>query len=186
MIRVSVIALRTLRISGIERGDGVTIDELEGIAKVRQATYAEKYAGQRTVLGSLRANTARYNKWKAEQGFDTRKGHLTGATQAALDNAVLWTVKIRRPKGKPGTAYISFSEAKLEAEAPQYRYYRDGTRTHDGKTPQKKGVLVMTQTFAQEVQRYLRALADTMAAGRAGQKRLKEQAAQMERRRFLA
>lgn len=188
MIRVSVANIRSLRISGIERGDGVTIDELEGIAKARQTTFGELYAGQRTVLGSLKANTARYNRWKARAGKDTRKGHLEGRVQAVLDRRVLWTVKITRPKDKPGVAYISFSESLLEEHAPHWEYYRDGGKGHTGKTPRGAGVLIMNQRFAKEVQRYLRLVSDIMAAGRVGRKRLKEQAAQSgtERRRFIA
>lgn len=188
MIRVSVINIRTVRIGGIERGDGVTLALLREIITERQAYHAELFARELTVKGKLKANTARYNAAKAAAGLDTRRGHREGFVQDALDTEKLWNVKVVRPKGKPGHAYISFQETRLVAVAPHYAYYRDGTKYHDGKTPGGHGVLIMTQKFAKEVQRALRDNADELAAGRVGRRRLKDRAKDVgvERDRFRA
>lgn len=188
MLRVSVINIRTVRIGGIERGDGVTLALLRELVEARQAYHADLYAQARTVKGKLKANTPEYDRRKAAAALDPRRGHREGFVQAALDDERLWNVKIVRPKGKPGHAYVSFSETKLITAAPHYAHYRDGTKHHSGKTPGGHGVLIMTQKFAKELQRQLRDNADAMAAGRVGRKRLKDRGRQsgVERDRFRA
>jgi hypothetical protein len=188
MIRVSLTSIRTIRIGGIERGDGVTVALLRELIQERQETIADLFAAEQTVKGKLKANKPSYDAAKAAAGLDTRRGHREGFLQAALDHEKLWEVKIVRPKGKPGHAYLSFAETKLIEAVPHYRYYRDGTNHHSGKTPGGHGVLVMTRKWVQEIQRALRAIADAAAAGRLGRKRLRDRAKDsgVERARFRA
>jgi hypothetical protein len=183
-----MIGARVIRIGGIERGDGVTLGLLREIVEARQAYHAELYAQERTVKGKLKKNKPSYDARKIAAGLDPRRGHRDGFVQDALDTEKLWNVKIVRPKGKPGHAYISFSEQLLIDAAPNYRHYRDGTAHHSGKTPGGAGVLIMTAKFAKEVQRRLRENADELAAGRVGRRRLNQRAKEsgVERTRFRA
>lgn len=183
MIRVSVTNIRTIRISGIETGDGITTRLLESIIREYQKGHiATMFASERTAKGPLKFNDPEYTRRKK----DKRRGHKEGHLQRALDRAKLWEVRIRRRKGQPGVAYISFSERKLIERVPHYKYYRDGStrwkKHRDGKTPAGAGVLIMTKKFAKEVQTKLREQQDEAAAGRVGKKRLKEQEREARRR----
>lgn len=180
MIRTSLIGIRTIRIGGIERGDGVTLDFLTDLIRDYQRNHiAKQFASERTLKGPLKFNKPAYTRSKK----DKRRGHKDGILQGELDRGVLWDIKIVRPEGKPGHAYISFREEELIARVPHYKYYRDGNKWHKGKTPGGAGVLIMTKKFAAEVQSACREQSDEAAAGRVGRKRMKEQADRADRKR---
>lgn len=180
MIRTTLIGIRTIRIGGIERGDGVTLEFLTDLIREHQRGHiAVQFGSERTLKGPLKFNDPKYTAGKK----DKRRGHKDGHLQRELDRGVLWEIKLVRPEGKPGHAYISYSEQKLIERVPHYKYYRDGNKHHDGKTPGGVGVLIMTKKFAAEVQKKARERADEAAAGRVGRKRLKEQKERADRKR---
>ena len=49
--------------------------------------------------GKLSANSPAYNKWKAENGFETKRGHQTNNTQIVLDTKDLIDITIRGKRG---------------------------------------------------------------------------------------
>lgn len=65
-----------------------------------QASLARLYDKESVAGGKLAPNSPAYTKWKKRQGFSTKRGHLTGNTQAVLDSEDIMTVVIRGAKGK--------------------------------------------------------------------------------------
>jgi hypothetical protein len=188
MIRVSVVGVRVLRVDGIERGDGITVSVLRDILRNEQRRLAELFdRAQQTARGPLRWNSPRYTRWKRRRGFSPKRGQKTGFLLRVLRSRILWRVRIARPPGKPGTAWLSFSENELIGIVPYYRWYRDGNQWHDGKTARDAGILIMTKRFATALRDSLQRLQDQAAAAREGRRRLREQLEDAEERgRFSA
>ena len=62
-------------------------------ARQAQMLYTEAFERQQYFRPNglryrLGRNTLKYNKWKAKQGTETRRGHLSGNLQAAIDDMV--------------------------------------------------------------------------------------------------
>lgn len=177
MIRVVKQGSHMLRVDGIRHGDGITARALEGAIRHEQARLAGLFGRQLTVRGPLKANTAAYTKWKLKHGYSGDRGHKTGETQGVLDTRVLWSVRVVRKKGKRPYAVLQFFESRLIELAPQYEHYRDSM----DKTAEGEGVLIVTQRFAQALQRVLR----RVQAGSADPGRAAEEL-EVEWRRFAA
>lgn len=56
----------------------------QALAARLQNRMAQEFNAERTYAGPLKPNTPRYNAWKARMGVEVKRGHLTGALQAAL------------------------------------------------------------------------------------------------------
>lgn len=171
MIRVRVQTFRSLRVTGIERGQGVTKAVIDQLAReIVQDTIADQFAKERTAKGPLKFNTSAYNKRKAREGHDKRRGHMLGRLQKALDTNKLWTVNYTAPtKDKAGSATIIFSEQKLKSLVDHYRFYQKQ------KTPAKAGILIVNKTRAKEFENALRKNVDTTVSDRIIEKERKKQ-----------
>ena len=68
MIRVRVQTFRSLRVTGIERGQGVTKATINTLAReIVQDTIADQFAKERTAKGPLRFNTPGWQRRKANR-----------------------------------------------------------------------------------------------------------------------
>ena len=65
-----------------------------------QQQIANLYNKESAVAGKLKPNTRAWTKFKQKNGFETKRGHMTGHTQDVLDNTVLYEVLIRGTKSK--------------------------------------------------------------------------------------
>jgi hypothetical protein len=173
MIRVSLTSIRSVRVSGIERGNGITVRLFEALIREEQKRLAKLWFKERTVLGELGRISDAYRRRKIAAGESPKRGTKSGFLQSVLDTRTLWVVRMSRPTGKPGVAHISFRESDLIDIVPYYRWYRDGNDDHDGKTPRGAGALIMTKAFAKRLQKALREIEDDAAAGRSGRRRMK-------------
>ncbi len=171
MIRVRLQTFRSLRVTGIERGQGITKATINTLAReIVQDTIADQFAKERTAKGPLRFNTPGWQRRKAKKGWDKRRGHMLGRLQKALDNAVLWRVNYTKPtKDKAGSATIIFSEQKLKALVDHYKFYQKQ------KTPAKAGVLIVNKTRAKEFENALRKNVDTTQSDRIIERERKKQ-----------
>ena len=64
-----------------------------------QEQVANLYDKEQVAGGKLSANSPAYNKWKAENGFETKRGHQTNNTQIVLDTKDLIDITIRGKRG---------------------------------------------------------------------------------------
>lgn len=117
MIRVLHPQVSTMTIAGLH--PDTKKRQLEAPAKQYaewlQDQVANLYSKGSVAAGKLAPNSAAYNKWKAANGFETTRGHLTGNTQSVLDNKVLYEISIR---GKLGNwkVIITLKRKKLYDE----------------------------------------------------------------------
>ncbi len=171
MIRVRVQTFRSLRVTGIERGQGITKAVIKALAReIVQDTIADQFSKERTAKGPLKFNTARWNKFKASHGGSKKRGHYLGRLQKALDTNVLWTINYTKPtKDKAGSATIIFSERKLKDFVDHYQYYQKQ------KTPASAGILIVNKTRAKEFETALRKNVDTTVSERIIERERKKQ-----------
>lgn len=83
---------------------------------------AENYADEKAAGRALKANTEKYDDWKAEAGKDLRRGHLDGVTQDALDEGKLF--RVSAVQGNE-TATVELLESRLFAKVPWAEYYQE-------------------------------------------------------------
>jgi hypothetical protein len=90
------------------------------VANALQAKIAEAFEQQRTASGALLGNDADYTLGKVEDGLDPRRGHRTGALQAALYLVRLWKLQASKQR-----VVIIFSDKPLESAIDYATYYTE-------------------------------------------------------------
>lgn len=158
MVKVSRQSFRSLVITGIPVGSGITKQLIEALVReIIQNDIAEAFLKERSMLGALKkAKSAKYRAWKARQSlpFGNKKGHLFGKTQRTLDRNKLWTINYRRPTGKQtGRAVVIMDKKKLERLVKYFQYYAKDF------TQQGRGVLIVAKKHVKEMQTTLRKVA---------------------------
>jgi len=122
---------------------------LNDVADSWMERIAEDYADEMAAGRQLGQNTEKYEDYKASQGLDSRRGHLTGETQDALDAGGLYRVSAVQGNG---AATIQMQDGKLFAQAPQAAHYQEMLRKVYGKK-----ILRVLKSDVAEAEDYLNA-----------------------------
>lgn len=114
------------------------------VARNLQRKVAKSFGRQKTAGNVwLSSNTATYDGWKARNGFDRRRGHLTNTLQGALDTAKLTMVTLTMQGAGLAAARITMEEPVLHAMVPHSVYYEE----HKVRT---QGILSLAASWVRE------------------------------------
>ncbi len=158
MISVKLVDDFTVQVTGIKVDEFATKADWRAaarkMAKSLQERVAISFAKERVAgTSSLLKNTPEYDKRKAAEGYDTRRGHRTNYLQSVLDSKELFRVSA---VGKGGQLKITMMESLLYGHVEYAEFYED-------KKVQRDGILSLAASWVEQDAVYLRELAAEQA-----------------------